>query len=210
MTVKNPGSLPNHPFWSFSCQIYEHTKDNLLALQNRYNLNVNMLLFCLWFAANNQGLLSKQDLKQLLTRIHTWHERIVTPLRNLRNGLHKAYDNADWAEPIRSEVLATELTAEQIEELLIVDAAPKKAQRNRSRTFAQRATQACQNIITYCQVLYIHLDEVDCTCVSEILTTIFPELGMQDALNLCRSVLMGKHQPNKLTQKQLQLELLVE
>ncbi len=210
MTIKTTTLLPNHPFWGFSCQIYGDTKENLLGLQNRYNLNVNMLLFCLWFAANNHGLLTKQELKHLLTSIHTWHERIVMPLRHLRNTLQKAYAGPDWTDPVRSEVLATELTAEQIEELLIVDAAPKKAQRNRSRTYAQRAAHACQNIVTYCQVLYIYLDDVDCTSLGEVLSTVFPELSAHDALNLCRSVLGGKNQVNKLVQKQLQLELLVE
>ena len=184
----------------------------MLGLQARYNLNVNMLLFCLWFAANNNGALTKQDLKHLLTSIHTWHERIVTPLRNLRNGLSKdRLLTPPWAESVRQEVLATELTAEHIEELLIIDAAPKKGQRNRSRPYAQRAAFACQNIAIYCQVLYIHPDDADCAYLADILTVVFPELSTQDALGLCRSVLMGKHLPsNKMSQRQLQLELLMQ
>lgn len=210
MSAKPPALLPNHPFWSFSCQVYEKTQDNLLGLQTRYNLNINMLLFCLWFAANNHSALTKQDLKHLLTSIHTWHERIVAPLRSLRTGLNKnTLLTSAWAESVREEVLATELTAEHIEELLIIDAAPKKGQRNR-RTVTQRAAFACQNISLYCQVLYIYPDEADCACLADILTAVFTELNPADALPLCRSVLVGKHLPNhKATQKQLQLELLI-
>lgn len=212
MTTKPAPFLPNHPFWSFSCQIYTQVKQPLLALQERHNINVNVILFCAWVAASNQGLFSKTDMKKLLTHIHTWHERIVVPLRNIRLRI-KETDTNNFIESIRTDISDTELMSEQVEQLLMADTIIKKGHRAR-KTHMQRAVNACQNIDTYCQVSFIRPDNIDCTYISEIMTAIFPEIGVPEAHDLCRSIFLSKKKSKGTAaipvKKQLQLELLDE
>ncbi len=206
MAAKTTNILPNHPFWIFSLQAYsqESVKKALLNLQNRHGLNINMVLFCYWFAASNQGALLKTDIKQLLTAIHTWHERVVSTLRSLRDRLKEAAAPI-WSQHIRQDVLDTELTAEHIEQLLLIDASAKKSTRVR-RSHQQRTTHACQNAATYCNVLFINLDQADCTAFGQILAGVFPELTPTEAVNMSRTILLSKQKTKEPTQKQLQLK----
>lgn len=203
MTKTTTNYLPSFPFWNFSCEVYGQNQQALLNLQHRYGLNINMVLFACWYAASNQGLLSKVDIKQLLSAIQVWHERIVLPLRRMRNGLKEVY-RVNWAQPVREEVLVAELKAEQIEQLLLVDAGPHKASRQRKAPL-QRAAHACQNMGAYYRLLHIYLDEADCLVLKNLLRAVFPELSEHDCLALCRSVFLDKQ---KKSGKQMQLELL--
>jgi len=212
MTTKPAPFLPNHPFWSFSCQIYAQAKAPLLALQDRHNVNINVILFCAWVAASNQGLFSKADMKKLLTHIHTWHERIVIPLRNIRIRIKETEAN-DFIEAIKADISDTELMSEQVEQLLMADTILKKGHRAR-KTHIQRAVNACQNIDTYCQVSFVRLDNIDCTYLSEIISAIFPEISITDTQDTCRSIFLSKKKSKGTAalpmKKQLQLELLDE
>ncbi|MFT3741267.1 MAG: TIGR02444 family protein [Gammaproteobacteria bacterium] len=205
-TPSDLSSLPQHPFWTFSCQVYAKTQNHLLSFQNRYDLNINVLLFCFWFAANNACVLAKHDLKVILTSIHVWHKRIVLPLRQLRSSIKRTEVSA-LSEILRPEVLEAELTAEYIEELLIVDAAPRKYSA-RHKSVQQRVVQACQNLLTYCQSVYVTLDDVDCQNIGFILHNVFPDMMPQEALELCQTLLLHKQQVLKkpVGLRQMQLE----
>src|ERR1700722_14306139 len=107
-------TLPVHPFWKFSVKIYSHpvVENTLIALQDERGLNINVLLFCCWYSLGDQGRLSKLKIKEILSSIQPWHERIVTPLRRIRAQL-KTEPNFPWPG-IRQEVQTHELIAEQI------------------------------------------------------------------------------------------------
>lgn len=199
--------LPSHPFWNFSLLIYEQelTQQALLALQNKHGLNINMLLFCCWYAATNQGQLNKQEIKQLLTTIHTWHERIVMQLRFIRDQL-KNSSTAAWANAIRQEILSAELMGEHIEQLLLTDCHSKKPSRSR-RSHQQQAVNACQNMLSYCTILFISLDQHDCALIAHLLKSCFPELNNVEINNFCKAILLNKPILSKPAQKQLKLQL---
>lgn len=190
-------------FWNFSCKVYAANQENLLNLQVRYGLNINVLLFCCWFAAKNRGLLSKQDLKNLLLKIHRWHEKIISPLRRMRDRL-KNIKTVAWAAATRDAILKTELTAEQIEQQLLVAEAPEKNLRHQ-KPIVQRATHACQNMATYCQIIYVAVDENDYPIVTKLLMSVFPELSEIDAKAICHSVLLDKKTRSKVNQLYLEL-----
>lgn len=48
-------------FWDFSCEIYKQVKSDMLRLQDNYQLNVNLLLFCCFM-----------DLKQHTLSVTQW------------------------------------------------------------------------------------------------------------------------------------------
>lgn len=177
-------NLPSHPFLNFSCQIYEKTQDILLGMQQRHGLNIHLLLFCLWFADSNQGLLTKMNIKKSLTAIHIWHERIVLPLRALRQTL-KNSDLSTWQAQVRRDIFDTEIMAEQIEELILADAAPQKISRYRPRLAVQKATIAWQNIISYSQMIFVYFNALDCQQWANLFMTAFPGLTENEAREVC-------------------------
>lgn len=113
-------SLPSHEFWRYSLKLYSKNlvKNICLELQNHYNLNVNMILFCCWHATTGRGVLDKAVLQKLLSSIQPWHQGITEELRNLRYLLSNLTDYT-WAAECRKEILGHELTAEHIEQLLM-------------------------------------------------------------------------------------------
>lgn len=197
-------SLPTHPFWSFSCQLYEQAKQPLLALQNRRQVNINVLLFCCWVTASDQGSLNKQDLKKLLSTIYLWHERIVLPLRELRRQLKKNPRTTEHGSFI-SDTINIEITAEQIEQLIMTDLMLKKSQHLRKNP-SQRVTQICQHIDSYCQLIHVYLDEADCTDFSQVLSILYPELDFNKISSICHTIFLAKKKNKMPIKKQLHLE----
>lgn len=175
--------LVNHPFWQFSCEIYKDTKDVLLEMQSHHGLNVNVILFCYWFSANYQKVLSKNDIKRLLTAIHKWHQHTIHPLRTLRDSLQK-HTYLEWANVIRKEVLASELMAEKIEQSLIVDLFAKERCCVKNPNIQQSILCAFRSIKFYCEVLYITLNEQDCADFIQIAHKIFPDMKKESVTAL--------------------------
>jgi len=185
--------LQNHPFCRFSDQIRQQTEVALRALKHRHGLNGDLLLFCYWFAANNQGLLSKTNIKRLLAAIYSWHHKIVAPLNALCNQLTESVALNVWTleDSAYESAASALLTAEQIQQQLIAEVLPKKPRRGRN-FLAQTTTHACLNVSTYCQAVYVSLEEVDYECLAEIATVVFPEMDSTKTLAFIRKILAGR------------------
>lgn len=76
--------FPKSEFWNYSSQIWTlpDVEAVCLDLQNDYNLNVNILLFCCWVGDRNFKL-NDDDLQTLLDVIQPW-QTIIEPLRDSR------------------------------------------------------------------------------------------------------------------------------
>lgn len=198
--------LQNHPFCRFFDQVNQQAEEALSVLKNRHDLNSNLLLFCYWFAANNQGLLSKAHIKQLLAAIYAWHQKIVSPLDALCNQLTESVDLDLWTleDSAFENAAETRQTAEQIEQFLIADLLPKKPRRRGRSFLAQTTTHACLNVATYCQAIYVSLDESDYQCLAHVSTAVFPEMDAVKALSFIRKTLSGRQ-----SKEPLQRDLLV-
>jgi uncharacterized protein (TIGR02444 family) len=208
--LKTPSNrlLSDHPFWQFSCEIYKHAKDSLLEMQAHHGLNINVILFCYWYSANYQKSLSKNDIKQLLTVIHKWHQNTVHPLRALRNDL-KARTDLDWANKIRREVLEAELMAERVEQTFIVDLFAKYGRHVKNPNTQKAILYAFRSIKFYCEVLYITLNDQDCADFIHVAQCIFPDVKPDTVNTLGRRIL--KRTPNASVSKQrINMELFRE
>ncbi|QLH41635.1 MAG: DUF2390 domain-containing protein [Coxiellaceae bacterium] len=78
------------------------------------------MLYCCWFADTGYGRLTKTQLQQLLTTTHHWQVRVIAALRRLREQL-KTWPQRQMIIKIRQAILAEELLAEQIEQLMMVE-----------------------------------------------------------------------------------------
>jgi hypothetical protein len=194
--------LHTHPFCRFCAHVKEQSNEALRTLCHRHDLNAEVLLFCYWFAENNQGLLSKSQVKLLLAAIYAWHQKIVSPLDRLCKQLTEsiAYDVwtlEDSPYPAAEETL---LAAAQIEQMLLADILPKKTRRNRP-SFTQITTHACLNVSTYCRTVYVSLDEPDYTSLAAIATAVFPETDTDKARSFIRNTLHARQNTTPVQKK---------
>lgn len=197
--------VPVHPFWRFSVRIYSqtHVKNSMLTLQNERGLNVNVLLFCIWYGSTDQGRLSKLQFRNLLNTIQHWHDQIVVPLRRTRQRL-KSVDSNGWQD-IRQEIGQHEIVAEQIEQLIMLEnlvLSSKPAKNN-----VQRIVDICKNIATYYHVMHISCDARDSELVAGVLHTLFPKIDQKNILRYCMQNLVVKELQSVKLKAQLLLDL---
>jgi uncharacterized protein (TIGR02444 family) len=106
----------DNPFWDYSLAVYarDGVADALLALQDEFGLDVNMLLYAAWLA--ERGLqLDAAHLIPLETRVATWREQVIHPLRRLR----RQWRDYPEAAALREGLKALELEAEQSQQALM-------------------------------------------------------------------------------------------
>lgn len=110
-------SLEN-PLWKFSLVIYSQdgVQEECLALQERFALDVNLLLFCAYMGGTGVTL-SADDLQGASAAVADWHRDVVRPLRTARRALKPIA--ADAAQALRADVKKDELRAEQIEQAML-------------------------------------------------------------------------------------------
>jgi len=77
-------------FWSFSNQIYSRAgvKECCLTLQNRYGVDVNLLLLCCW-VDRRQLVIAEATLRELEELSESWQTGQLNPLRAARSQLAK-------------------------------------------------------------------------------------------------------------------------
>lgn len=76
--------FPTSELWNYSTQIWTlpEVETICLDLQDNYDANVNMLLYCCWIGDKNLSL-NDDDLQALLDTVQPW-QTIIKPLRDSR------------------------------------------------------------------------------------------------------------------------------
>ena len=105
------------PFWPFSLQIYRSVADTCLELQDRFGVDVNVLLFVL-FAAQNGRKLAAPDVQHIISRVASWNREAIVPLRSVRRFLRSPPEiiAGEEAEALRERVKQIELEAERLQQ----------------------------------------------------------------------------------------------
>ena len=102
-------------FWNFSLRLYARPQvaDLCLQLQDTYQLNVNLLLWCCWLEQQAISLTAER-LQQAHLRVDAWEQDYVLPLRALRRNLKRQFGAADATiETLRQQIKHAELMAEK-------------------------------------------------------------------------------------------------
>lgn len=198
--------LLNHPFWKFSIKIYAEpqVEKALLQLQDKHGLNINLILYCCWYAFRGQGRLNKNELKDLIQCVQYWHDKVTLPLRRLRLVIKK-YKEKTSLQSLYTDILQHELFAEQVEQLLLADISVYQAKP--IRTSLQKIMDSCKNIITYCQVIKVSLQEKDETEITEVLAAIFNKIDRNDIVKYCKNVIISGDNSSIIMSSQLPLDL---
>ena len=109
-----------HPFWEFSLQLYARhgVAEASLALQDRFDADVNMLFFVLW-AAENYRTLNVADIRELIALVRLWRDEVVRPLRVARRFLKTTTWKTSETDSLRKRIQEQELDAERLQQLFL-------------------------------------------------------------------------------------------
>lgn len=144
--------FPDHPFWDFAIRVYtsEGVSAACLNLQERHGIDVNLMLFCLWLGHSGRGVMSGAEIDAAVSASNEWHHVVVKGLRHVRQTLKSGFPDVDQdlAQALRSEVQKTEINAEHLEQLILVDAVPRDPLRADAPA-ASRARDAADNLRRY-------------------------------------------------------------
>jgi len=107
------------PFWRFSLRFYAvpGVAPACIELQDRAGVDVNVLFFLLWNAAQGRTL-SQAEVADIDRKVGAWRDVAVVPLRSIRRALRTppAIMAADVAEGFRNRIKAAELEAERLQQ----------------------------------------------------------------------------------------------
>lgn len=178
--------FPEHPFWDFAIDAYRRpgVSEACLKLQEPYNLDVNLLLFCGWTGAFGMGVLSDDEIARCRDAVAAWHDSVVRGLRAVRRVLKDGFPElpAELQEiggAIRKQVQAREIDAEHLEQLILIGTIHRVP--NDHLDAAQTFADAAANMVAYCRVLDAKLDDADRAQLRVILNAMFPSKTPADA-----------------------------
>ncbi|NKB46964.1 MAG: TIGR02444 family protein [Legionellales bacterium] len=176
--------FPEHPFWRFSCLVYQDRslKSACLNLQDHLDMNVNIILFGCWLAANGRGRLQTTDFTKLEQLIAIWHQSITSKLRQFRQQLGRqvaANDNFNLISAVQQE----ELSAEHVEQLMLAQRAASILPR--TRTGIQKACDAANSLQNYAHSLDVNLCLQERQWFADILQVIFNRVSAVNIHQLC-------------------------
>ncbi|MCK9467789.1 MAG: TIGR02444 family protein [Porticoccaceae bacterium] len=113
--------MKTNDFWLFATHLYGEpgVADACLWLQEQYDLDVMLLLLCLW-SGYEWGPLHPAQLHMLINDSEPWRQNLVRPLRSARRWLKKyrsaiAAPSAADSETLRQAILDNELVAERLQ-----------------------------------------------------------------------------------------------
>lgn len=146
---------PENPFWDFSVTVYGRAgvAPACLRLQDQFGVDVNVLLFCCWVAAQRRIALAPTDVMDILTLTSSWKSDVVGPLRAVRRQLKETYRGygAERQESLRSLIKKTELHAERLQQDALYAAA--NAFHQAPVALSHRRETAADNIRHYSETL---------------------------------------------------------
>lgn len=171
--------FPDHPFWDFSLSVYmtPGVGPACVALQEAHELDVNIVLFCLWAGASGRGALDAADMAAAAGAVAVWHAEVVRPLRAVRTRMKGGMPPAPGplAESLRQRIQKVEIDCEHTEQLMLAGALDRPA--DESRSPAARARDAAANIARYCAHIGCAPTDSDRRQFAAILGVAFPALS---------------------------------
>jgi uncharacterized protein (TIGR02444 family) len=112
----------DNPFWQFSLRVYgtPGVADECLDVQDKLDVDVNVVLYAAWLGAIRGIILQGSGLSRIEEAVSVWSTVVVRPLREVRRGLKAMPEAADLqVQALRKRVADTELYSEQIEQALL-------------------------------------------------------------------------------------------
>jgi uncharacterized protein (TIGR02444 family) len=126
-------------FWRFSLAVYGQpgVGGECLGLQDKFGLNINLLLFCAWLG--RRGIvLTREHLEGASRSITSWHDHVVRPLRGVRRQMKLHHEDVS---ALRAQVQRVEIEAEQVEQAMLFDYAQRITSRSGNDAVARNVSE---------------------------------------------------------------------
>jgi uncharacterized protein (TIGR02444 family) len=170
-------------FWDFSNRIYqrEAVQQACLQLQNQHDLDVNMLLFCIWSGIVH-GELADALFGQALQVSLVWRRRLVHPLRQARSWMKTELasvgfkDDRSYLE-LREQIKLIELKAERLQQLELERLVDRQPAAGFDQTLA-----IVQNLKRYCHSQALDLDPPVAMLMAVLIEVSVPGENLESAL----------------------------
>lgn len=106
------------PIWDFVLGYYRQpgVSEAAITLQDSAGIDVNMILFLMWMAAQKRSL-SAQDITAIGGKSLDWQHKVVVPIRGVRRLLKESAPLVETAvaQDYRKKVEALEIEGEQLQ-----------------------------------------------------------------------------------------------
>ncbi len=173
--------------WEFSCYVYslQGVASTCLILQDKYGLDVNLLLFSL-FAGSRGYVLSTHDFLRIEAKVAPWRKNVVHELRAMRQFLKgRTLLFGTLRDDLYEDIFESELKAERHEQYLIVS----------SVTISESATgenTAGRNLMTYLHTSSVLLNYENVSMLARLLSIVMSRSTPSDKYKKERSVISDK------------------
>jgi uncharacterized protein (TIGR02444 family) len=138
-------------FKRFALELYgsEGVAAACLYLQNRYVLDVNLLLFAAFIGARRRQTLTTSCLDAARSRVDAWHREVVRPLRAVRQRLKTGPAPApnELTTRLRGKLQQVEIDAELIELDQLAALIPRGGANSDSGSPTECATAAIEAVV---------------------------------------------------------------
>lgn len=181
--------FPASAFWDFSRRVYAapEVAGACLALQQRCAVDVNLLLLGAWLGATGRGVLSEADWRDLGAQVEAWQRQVVGGLRGVRTWLKAMLGGgSELVNALRKSVLACELDAEHLEQLMLEQAVHCQPVAI-TLSAALRQRHAAANLRNYCRSRALVCDEPLSRILLAVLRGVFADLEQPAALEVLGS-----------------------
>jgi len=169
LKIANDSFIQN-PLWEFSIDFYDHPgiKDILLIIQDRYNLDIIILLMCIWLTKTNiENALVKNILLSSINITSELQSSIIYNIRKSRRDLKSSfkeiklrnYDLENYIESARDKLKSIEIELEALEVFLIYINLKSNFNISMSKEdySSSNVENSVQNIETYLSIKNIEL-----------------------------------------------------
>lgn len=182
--------FPEHPFWDFSLSVYmsDGVGAACLELQDAHELDVNVLLFCMWLGASGRGSLTATEMQSVTGAVQEWHHDIVRELRAVRVRMKGGMSSApaDLTESLRQRIQKTEIDCEHTEQLMLAASIDKDA--DDSCEESVRLVDAVANITRYFADFGGVATDADRANIAHMLGVAFGGTGADAVRDACANI----------------------
>lgn len=165
-----------NPFWDFSLAFYGKpgVADACVYLQDKYGLDVNIILFCVWVGSTGRGPLDANEIGVCVSRTSDWRGRVIEPLRQIRRACRDQPLGVpefllQVFHPLMRDI---ELDAEHVEQLVLAELGRDKPPE--AAADAVKAFDAQRSLLGYVAVSGQERESQLDECVLTILRAAFP------------------------------------
>lgn len=182
--------MPTNPvesFWDFSVRTYRTSgvPDACLSLQDEFDIDVNMFLYCCWLAVR-RGEFDTELWSDTIEFSSAWAGKLVKPLRLARTWMkHEGCANGagptDACMQLREKVKSVEFDAERVQQEVLesLTNAPEHEMSGRGSLLITVA----KNVTRYCDHLGLKIDSEVAEKITVIVAAAFPDLDRQQVLS---------------------------